>query len=759
MIKESFIKERKTRHIVIKADLVIVGGGVAGTCAAITAARAGLTVILAGDRPVLGGNSSSEVRLWILGATSHMGNNNRWAREGGVIDEILVENLYRNPEGNPVIFDTVLLDKVVGEKNITLLLNTSVYEVEKGSDGAILSVTGFCSQNSTTYQLMAPLFCDASGDGIVGFLSGAAFRMGAENKEEFGEGFASHKEFGELLGHSLYFYTKDTGRPVTYVAPSYALKDIKEIPRYRNFKAGEDGCRLWWIEYGGRLDTVHDTEDIKWELWKVVYGVWDYIKNSGEHADVDTLTLEWVGAIPGKRESRRFEGDYIMRQQDVVEQQQHADAIAFGGWALDLHPADGVYSAQPGCTQYHSKGVYQIPYRCIYSRNIPNLFLAGRIISASHVAFGSTRVMATCATIGQAAAMAAVLCVRSGLRPRDLLDPHLMEELQTALLRTGHYIPQIAVEDREDLARQATITASSELYLTGLPFDGEWMRLDFSAAQMLPVTGAVPVISLSLQADAATFLDVELRVSSKSSNHTPDVLLEKQRLSLVQGVNEVDLSFSAAAGTTQYVFICLMKNQQVQVRGSRMRVSGILSVFNSSNKAVGNFGVQEPPEDIGVDRFEFWCPQRRPKGYNMAFRLAPGLSGFSPANVANGIGRPVSAPNAWVADPADARPRLRLVWDRAVALREVIIGFDTDFDHPMECSLMGHPEHVMPFCVRNYRLLDENGRVLYAVQGNYQTVNVVKWEKAVEVKALILEVEHPSGEVPAGVFGVRCFGG
>lgn len=194
----------------------------------------------------------------------------------------------------------------------------------------------------------------------------------------------------------MYFYSKDTGRPVKYTAPSFALKDITTIPRYRDIKASDSGCRFWWFEYGGRLDTVHETEKIKWELWRVIYGAW-ITSRTPAGFEAGNMTLEWVGTIPGKRESRRFEGDYILTQQDLVEQRIHADAVAAGGWAMDLHPADGVYSPLSPCTQWHSKGVYQIPYRCLYSRNIRNLFLAGRIISVSHVAFGSTRVMATCA--------------------------------------------------------------------------------------------------------------------------------------------------------------------------------------------------------------------------------------------------------------------------------------------------------------------------------------------------------------------------
>jgi len=209
---------RQLKREQLHCDLAVIGGGLAGTCCAITAARQGLRVVLVQDRPVLGGNASSEVRLWTLGATAHMGNNNRWARETGVIDEILVENMWRNPEGNALIFDTILLETVTAEPNITLLLNTAAYEVSKSDEKTISGVRAFCSQNSTQYDITAPLFADASGDGIVGFLAGAAFRMGAESADEFGEKFAPSREYGELLGHSMYFYTRDTGRPATPAA-------------------------------------------------------------------------------------------------------------------------------------------------------------------------------------------------------------------------------------------------------------------------------------------------------------------------------------------------------------------------------------------------------------------------------------------------------------------------------------------------------------------------------------------------------------
>ncbi|MHA4846393.1 FAD-dependent oxidoreductase [Flavitalea antarctica] len=790
----------------LESDLVVIGGGLSGVCCAITAARAGTKVVLVQDRPVLGGNSSSEVRLWVLGATSHMGNNNRWAREGGVIDEILVENTYRNPEGNAIIFDTVLLDKVVSEPNITLLLNTAVYQVNKKDEQTISSVRAFCSQAQNEFELKAPLFCDTSGDGVVGFLAGAAFRMGAEGKEEFGEKFAPTKEYGELLGHSIYFYSKDIGVPVKFVPPSFALTDISKIPRYRSFNSKEYGCRLWWLEYGGRLDTVHQTEEIKWELWKVVYGVWNYIKNSGGFPEAENLTLEWVGTIPGKRESRRFEGDYILKQQDLVEQRQFDDAVAFGGWSIDLHPADGVFSEKPGCNQWHVKGIYQIPYRCLYSRNIDNLFIAGRIISASHVAFGSTRVMGTSAYTGQAVGLAATLCKEKNLLPKDLVGNGNMNELQGRLLANGHYIPGVhqvhgkskadgnATADGNvkangnptadgnaeangnasadnianpdvpvkggttDLVQHASLTASSALILHELPENGPQVALDESMMQMVPLrSGHVPELVLHAYAESATELEVQLRRSSNQFNHTPENIIEKRTIALHNGRNCVRLSFDHQFAEDGYFYLCLMKNPKVKVCRSRNRVTGVLSLFNSINAAVSNFGKQEPTEDIGVEAFEFWCPKRRPAGENMALKFLKPINVFEVENIRNGITRPTNLPNAWVADFSDKTPGITLEWKEKTTISQVVLSFDTDFDHPMESVLMTHPENIMPFCVRNYRLEDEEGNVLYKKEGNYQTRNIINLEKPVSVKKLTLHMEAPSEHIPAALFEIRCY--
>lgn len=783
MIKAEATDKRTPKSVTFAADLVVVGGGLAGLCGAITAARAGIKVVLVTDRPVLGGNSSSEVRLWVLGATSHMGNNNRWAREGGVIDELLVENMYRNPDSNPLIFDTILLEKVVSEPNITLLLNTSVFDLDKSTPDTISKVYAFCSQNSTHYELVAPLFCDASGDGILGFLSGAAFRMGAESKQEFGEKFAPSKEYGELLGHSLYFYSKDAGKPITFVPPSFAHDVTQKVPKFRSFNTQEFGCKLWWIEYGGRLDTVHDTETIKWELWKVVYGVWNYIKNSGNFPEAENLTLEWVGHIPGKRESRRFEGDYMLIQQDIVEQRTHFDDVAFGGWSIDLHPSDGVFSeiGQSSCNQWHSKGLYGIPYRCFYSKNINNLFIAGRIISATHVAFGSSRVMATSAHGGQAVGMAAKVCIEKGLLPRQLLEERYITSLQQELLKTGQHIPNMRLQDAEDLVQKATISASSELVLEELLPSGELRRLEFSVAQMLPIANVginvgevrnlanVPLAKfktiLHPYADEPTELEIELRISSKATNHTPDIILEKRTISLQEGRNCVPFEFDFSDYEANlidperlgYAFLVIQKNEKVSIHYSDQRISGILSVFNTINEAVSNYGKQEPVEDIGVDTFEFWCPQRRPAGKNLALKVEPSLSAFQAENIRNGLQRPTSQPNAWVADYNDKNPSLLLEWADRQRISEIVLHFDTDFDHPMETVLMSHPENEMPFCVKNARILNDKNEVIAEIKNNHQSQRRIVLEEPIETQSLKVEIEHPSTHVPAALMEIRCY--
>lgn len=753
IVKDAPASRRQSPNVVYQADYAVIGGGIAGVCSAITAARAGLKVVLVQDRPVLGGNASSEVRLWILGATCHMGTNARWAREGGVHEELVVENMYRNREGNPVFFDALLLEKVWAEPNITLLLNTAVYQLEMTAPDRIGKVLAFNSQNSTHYEISAPFFIDTSGDGIAGFLAGAAFRMGAEKSEEFGEKFIMPDDYGQLLGHSMYFYSKDVGRPVKYVPPAFALKDIPaKVPRFKDIHRDSSGCRLWWLEWGDTLDHVFESEKIKEELWRVVYGVWDYIKNSGTFADVDNLTLEWVSTIPGKRESRRFEGDYILRQQDVANQTPFDDAIAYGGWGIDLHPSKGVYSSYPGCTQYHNKGIYTIPYRCIYSRNIGNLFLGGRLTSVSHVAFGTTRVISTGTLCAQAAALATNLCLKNGLKtPREVAEKGFVGELQQQLALTGQYIPRIKAVPPADLVQSAKLIPSSVLELSELPGNGAFRLLNRNMAMLLPLqAGKTPAMSFSVKASEATSVKVDLCYTSIAGNYTPDVVLASKTLNLATGASEMKVDFGYKLDRQRYMIVILNKNEKVSIEQSDIRLTGVLSLFFTHT--------QKHDEKYGVEEISYYTPERRPNGLNFAMNFTPSIKSFTASNLASGFFRPAAdSTNAWVAPLSDKTPTLKCEWNKPQTVGRLVLWFDTDFDHPMESCLMGHPEDVMPFCVRKYSITDDSGQVIFETSDNRHSRVEIHLEKPVTTRTLTLHPERPLETTPVALFGFQAF--
>lgn len=753
-------RSRDAKRVEVSCDLCVVGGGLAGVCSAIAAAREGLNVVLMQDRPVLGGNASSEVRLWVLGATAHMGSPNRWAREAGIHDELLVENMYRNPEGNTLIFDTILLEWVTRESNLTLLLNTAMFDLTKADADTIASVQAWNSQNQTTYSVAAALFVDASGDGVLGFQAGAAFRQGAESADEFGEKFAPDEAYGELLGQSMYFYSKDAGKPVRFVPPSFALKDIEgTIPRYRGFAPDAQGCQLWWIEYGGRLDPVHDTEAIKWELWSVVYGVWNYIKNSGKFPaeQVDNLTLEWVGTIPGKREARRFEGDYLLTQHDVVGRRHHDDTVAHGGWALDLHPADGVYSRFPGCTHWRMSGIYPIAYRCLYSRNITNLFLAGRCISVTHAAFGSTRVMGTLAGCGQAVGVAAAVCQARQVKPRDLSAGALCREMQTRLHRQGQHLIGIDVKDASDAARDATITASSTYAVPGFAGGEKWYALKKPIAQLLPLAaGPAPTMSVELRASRRARITLELRVDQRSGTYLPTELLASTTVDVrADEPITATLEPNVELDDARYAFLIVRGDQDngehVEVRLSDEVLTGFVSVIYAYE--------QNPADDVGIESMAVWIPRRRPEGKNLALRINPLLACFDTADLTNGIMRPVDSPNAWCADPADDDPTLVLTWPDHRTIERMVISVDADWDHAMESALRGHPESVMPMVITQLDVVDAGGDIVATVRDNHQTRIVIEPDRPIRTTELTLRSFKTHAGCPPAIFGIQCFTG
>lgn len=444
----------------IETDVVVVGGGMAGTCAAVAAARNGARVVLIQDRPVLGGNASSEVRLHVLGADWDRQDEPTGSRESGIIDELRLEDAVRNPQRSFCMWDLLLEEWVQRESNITLLLNTACVGVKTGRLRQIDAVRAIRPVTEDEFVIYAKQFIDCSGDGRLGAEAGAAFRMGREGRSEFNESLAPEQPDDKTLGSTILFMTRQHDRPMPFVAPP----GIQRFPRCEDLphrRHGRWDWGFWWVEFGGELDTIKDGEQIRRTLLMAALGVWDHIKNSGHHPDSANWALEWIGALPGKRESRRFEGDYILTQADLEAGRVFDDGVAYGGWPIDLHPPGGINSPERPCHQVRVP-LYSIPFRCLYSRNVSNLLFAGRNISASHVAFGSTRVMATCSTEGQAVGTAAAMCAKNGWSPRQLGESHI-DALRQQLLKDDGYVMGAVNRDPLDRARGAKVAASSQL--------------------------------------------------------------------------------------------------------------------------------------------------------------------------------------------------------------------------------------------------------------------------------------------------------
>ncbi len=440
-------------------QVIVVGGGISGVCAALASARHGARTALIQDRPVLGGNASSEIRMHICGADREGRRPN--ARETGIVEEILMENQLRNPQHSFSVCDTILWEKTREQEGLDVYLNTRFLRAE-AENGLIYGIHAHQLTTERDFHFTADLFIDATGDGMLAHQAGAEVMHGREGKRQFGESLAPDEPDDYTMGNSIMFTARDMGRPTPFSAPSWAYHyDDADIPGHQNHHNGpvvEATSGYWWLELGGDgQDCIRDGEEIRDELLKTLYGVWDHLKNQDQGCE--NLALDWIGFLPGKRESRRIVGDYVLRQDDLVQGKRFEDDIAYGGWHLDLHPVGGFASPEKFrdvdeeiAQLKQLKNLYGIPYRCILPRGLDNLLMAGRAISASHIAFGSTRVMATCGVIGQAAGTAAAMAARAGVSPRSV-D---VQALQQALMRDDCYLP-----GRHLPLQQATATASS----------------------------------------------------------------------------------------------------------------------------------------------------------------------------------------------------------------------------------------------------------------------------------------------------------
>lgn len=413
-------------------DFVIIGGGMAGTCAAISAARLGLKVALVQDRPVLGGNNSSEVRVHLGGRI----NLEPYPNLGNLVNEI-----GPSKEGNARPYenyeDDKKMDAVKKEKNISLFLNFHANKVNM-KDGRIESIQATHTENGQKLSFTAPVFADCTGDATIGVLAGAKYMTGRESENEFGEKTAPETADNLTMGSSVQWFAEDKPQQVSF-------PDIKWGLDWDEDKAEHLIRGDWNWETGMGIDQVNEFERIRDYGLLVVFSNWSFLKNhSIDKGKFEKRQLKWVAYIAGKRESKRLVGDYILRESDLIDHKVYADGTAPTSWTIDLHYPDPENTKQfPGkefkSIAKHTPIIpYPIPFRSLYSVNVPNLMMAGRNISVTHVALGTVRVMRTTGMMGEVIGMAASVCKKQNTDPRGVYTNHLEDLISLMKKGTGN---------------------------------------------------------------------------------------------------------------------------------------------------------------------------------------------------------------------------------------------------------------------------------------------------------------------------------
>jgi hypothetical protein len=736
-------------------DLVVVGGGISGTCAAISAARNGVNVALVHERSTLGGNSSSEVRLFPEDTCSF----STWIKESGILEEIAVEERVRNWE--PYIeglmnshWDLVLYEWAKREKNLTLFLNTTMREVEMADESHIHAVHGAQLGTEREFVLAAPLFIDASGDGVLGYRSGAQFHWGPELQSEYHEQLAPLEPGTGLMGNTLFFRARDIGKPIQYNRPDWAAAfDTEQDLTHREH--GHIDCGYWWIEVGAPLHPIKDNEQIRDEALRQLLGVWDHIKNhctqEGVRERAQNYALEFVGFWPYKRESRRILGDYTLTEKDVRDPALHPDDIAYGAWGIDIHVRGGIherntppYPSPRSDQNFQQRGTipYGIPLRSCYSRNVVNLLTAGRPIGASYVAFASSRVLPTGAIVGQGVGAAAGLCKKYQCTPSLVARDHA-NELQQLLLRQDASIPGVDNLDPQDLARNSQVVASSDAVLR-FPESEAFHASKLSLGQVFPVsTSQLESIELLLQSASPgeQTLNLTLRKVAHVWDLRPTAVIATSTATIAAGYKGyVPFSLHVKTEPGSLYFACIEANPQIA-----------WAMFADTEGQPSMVPVGTTAADLAPG--DMWRPLTG--GRSFVLRLTPEQRPYAPQNVVRGTNRPDRWTNIFLSDPAQALPAwLELRLPAPVRFNQIQITFDTNANRRVSLPLFRYPE-----CVKKYEIAIPQASgwaTIVQADGNYFRRRVHTFDPVTSSR-LRLNIQETNGSPQARIYEVRLY--
>ncbi len=723
----------------IKKDIVVIGAGVAGICAAVSAARLGAKVALVHNRPVPGGNGSSEIGVPINGGASIDYSASVYGRESGIVSELQTEILNKGKcYQSKGLLDMAFFDFIYNEENVELFLNTNVYEVETEND-EVKSVTGFQLNAENTYKFIAPVFIDCSGDGFVGCAAGAEFMYGREGKAEFNESLAPDEPDSFTQGGTIFWGSEDMGHEVKYTRPAFA-HDINKMEFKKNFGrfdlhrvlySGGLGT-LWWMEYGGQLDTVHQNEDVTLELRKIVYGFWDYVKNSGDERfpDAKNYMLTHVSPVVGKRESRRFKGDYILTQNDIFDKTVFPDAISTGGWVIDCHAPLGIYDEGKASNWVTHRGLYSIPYRCVYSRNIKNLFFGGRIISTTHIAHGSTRVIGTGAAAAHASGIAAYLCSTKGITPREV-D---INELQDLLVRNDQYIMGRQERYNKELL-DCKITASSTSDYENTAFTG-FKKLNKKYYIALPsAINRIDSVDIYVSniSDDDTVLEYNVCTGKLIESFLPTILLHNKSITIPKGYSGyITFPLDAKGLPDKKVYIEMLKNENIEIGISKYDLTGSPCFDENSDPTSGIFidGV-----GMKINHFQNACFKN----------VLPEQNMFEVKNVLNGFTRPYGVSNSWISK-TNGDEWIEISYDEPKFVDEIQLVFNDDLKRD-------RPAFPQTTLVKDYILYvdDENIRI----NDNQYRMNRYKIGK--NVSKIKIKPLKNGGHPRFEIFGIRLY--
>lgn len=738
----------------INCDLLVAGAGIAGMCAAVAAARKGMKVVLINDRSVLGGNASSEIGVGISGANHHGLNTAIYAKECGLVEELrLMMKKYNEHDGYGAyaLTDAVFFDFIYNEENITLLMNTLV-EGCSVSEGRITSCTARHTVNNETFEIFAPLFVDSTGNGVMAYEAGAEFKIGRESKEEYNEFWAPNEADKFTMGNTIYFETQDMGHKVEFKAPKFAhditkMEFFKDINKPENFRGFSLGGPHWAYEFGGQVDILKDHDFTELELRKLIYGIWDYLKNKSGKPEAENMQLKRVFAKAGTRESRRFIGEYVLNENDIENKVDFEDSVAIGGWPMDIHAPLGIYDKLPASNFVPVTGIYNIPFRSLYSKNIKNLMLAGRDISATHIALGSVRVMATCGSMGQAVGEAAYLCKKYECLPCDITKSH-MEELQKILM----YDDQTILHRIDSECGNFEACATSEKIYENTEFN-EYIPLerDYALALMCD-SKEVNSLDMCLKVKKDTLMTYKILGGEHKETYLPSELIKEDKISLKKSDGEwTTLKIDAPVSADGKIYIVLCKNENIEVAVSENRVMGAvtLRMHTKESHDLKNHDSIPLSAETGYTFMDHHYERNR----NILFKnILPKQTVFAAKNAVNGYSRPYGTQNIWIPQ-TDNNEVLTLKAKAPVTAKKLIVIVDNDL-HTDEFLKGMHKNMVKDMTVTVTS--GDGEEKIFKIKDNYLRTSeiILNNGEDMNISSVKIEIESTYGDV-GGIYGIR----